>query len=595
MVPVLIELVFIVTMGFLLLGASHDYDKLERSRDALIKLHQVEMIVVNALLALAGEDGNDLERKIDDMTKIQKTVETSWGSIDVTEHPELADVFRQSESAREKLFTIVSEARSKLITQFETGLRPRSPLKKDSTMLLFMEVRPLTKRIIEIEAEMLQKEPGQIEQLTWNISAILLAGALFGFGASIFLVHSFTTAFLNRLSLVERNAILLAAGKDLPPATGGDDEIAELDNVLVEAAQELKDARQKQFAILDNARDVICSLDTRMRFETTDASANKIWHFSPDELLGLSLLTIVTPDSQEITRRVLSQLANEGGETAFENAVICANGEVKSFLWTVSWSQPEKNFFCVAHDITEVKTARELKKQFLELASAELRTPLETAGALLSSLMSDTSKLPGTSERELQKACYSLGRLTELVNELLDLEALESNRNDLNLLPIEALQTCNNAVDSLEALAQNNSIKIVRPQNSELILADERRLVQVLTNLLSNAIKFAPANSTISVKIERHKNFAHLSVNDQGPGIPERERALIFDKFHQTRAQSNVNIKGTGLGLAIVKSIVEAHDGEVGVDSIVSGGSSFFIRIPLAHLAQATSINEVQV
>lgn len=592
MVPVLIELVFVVAMSFLLLGASHDYDKLERSRDALIKLHQFEMIVVDALLALAGEDGEGLEKKISDMTKIQKTIENKWGTIDVTEHPELADTFRESESAREKLFRLVSESRRKLIFQFETGIRRRRPLQNDSAMMLFMEVRPLTKRIIDIEAEMLQKEPGQIEQLTWSITAMLLAGALLGLGASVLLVRSFTTAFLHRLSLVERKAILLAAGKDLPPAAIGDDEIAELDNVLVAAAQEIKDARQKQFAILDNARDIICSLDTRMRFETSGASTSKIWQFTPDELLGRSVLSILTPDTQERTRTALVQLAGKDGETEFENAVICSNGDIKSFLWTVSWSQVEKNYFCVAHDITDVKTARELKKQFLELASEELRTPLETAGTLLSSLLSDTSKLPGTSERELQKATLSLSRLTELVNELLDLEALEANRNDLSLAPVEAAQICNSAIDALEALAQSNRLKIVRPQNSALINADERRLIQVLTNLLSNAIKFSPADSTITVEIERQNSFAHISVNDQGPGIPESERALIFDKFHQTRAQSNVNIKGTGLGLAIVKSIVEAHGGKVGVDQVASGGSSFYIRIPIAEKAAVISSSE---
>ena len=109
-------------------------------------------------------------------------------------------------------------------------------------------------------------------------------------------------------------------------------------------------------------------------------------------------------------------------------------------------------------------------------------------------------------------------------------------------------------------------------------------MVQSVVNLLSNAIKFSPRDSTVTLSLERSTaedmNLVQIRISDQGPGIPESDRALIFEKFSQSKSKSNVTIKGTGLGLAIVKAIAYAHGGDAGVESEIGKGSTFWLSVP---------------
>jgi signal transduction histidine kinase len=130
----------------------------------------------------------------------------------------------------------------------------------------------------------------------------------------------------------------------------------------------------------------------------------------------------------------------------------------------------------------------------------------------------------------------------------------------------------------VEFLARSLGVKIVKPNNDSLIFGDERRLVRVLINLISNAIKFSPRGSTVVVALKNLGAATEVTVADQGPGIPEEDRELIFEKFRQSKSESSV--KGTGLGLAIAKLIVEGHGGVIGVNSVLQKGSTFYIRIP---------------
>jgi signal transduction histidine kinase len=133
-------------------------------------------------------------------------------------------------------------------------------------------------------------------------------------------------------------------------------------------------------------------------------------------------------------------------------------------------------------------------------------------------------------------------------------------------------------------MAARAGVTVVKPKNDFALLGDERRLVQSVVNLLSNAIKFSPRNSTITLSLERttadDAPLVQMRISDQGPGIPEDDRALIFEKFSQSKASSNVSIKSTGLGLAIVKAIAFAHGGDVGIESEIGKGSTFWLSIP---------------
>jgi signal transduction histidine kinase len=186
--------------------------------------------------------------------------------------------------------------------------------------------------------------------------------------------------------------------------------------------------------------------------------------------------------------------------------------------------------------------------------------------------------LSDAAKNVLRKAEASLERLMDLIRDLLDLEKLEAGKVVLDRSAVSALDVCSAACDSVEFLARSLGVKIVKPNNDSLIFGDERRLVRVLINLISNAIKFSPRGSTVVVALKNLGAATEVTVADQGPGIPEEDRELIFEKFRQSKSESSV--KGTGLGLAIAKLIVEGHGGVIGVNSVLQKGSTFYIRIP---------------
>jgi signal transduction histidine kinase len=159
---------------------------------------------------------------------------------------------------------------------------------------------------------------------------------------------------------------------------------------------------------------------------------------------------------------------------------------------------------------------------------------------------------------------------------------LEAGKLVLELDTVCATEVCKEARESLEMLAQKAGvgIDIAEPNTDAPFIGEHKRMVQVIINLLSNAIKFSPAGTTVTLGVDEKPDSVEISVADQGPGIPAEDRAVIFDKFRQSRATSNVDIKGSGIGLAIVRAIAEAHHGQVGVDSRPGGGSIFWVRVP---------------
>lgn len=219
-----------------------------------------------------------------------------------------------------------------------------------------------------------------------------------------------------------------------------------------------------------------------------------------------------------------------------------------------------------------------MKQRFIAIASHDLGTPLSSISATLSTLLAGVENLSDAARNVLKKAEASLERLMDLIRDLLDLEKLEAGKVILDFGAVSSLDVCSAACDSVEFLARSLGVKLVKSNRDTLMRGDERRLVRVLINLISNAIKFSPRDSTVTIEINDLGKYTEISVHDRGPGIPETDRELIFEKFRQSTSQSAV--KGTGLGLAIAKLIVEGHQGLIGVTSVINQGSTFYIRIP---------------
>lgn len=227
--------------------------------------------------------------------------------------------------------------------------------------------------------------------------------------------------------------------------------------------------------------------------------------------------------------------------------------------------------------VADLKRLERTKEEFLAMVSHDLRTPL-TSILLSTQMWADNQFGEKTQEesRTASQTCENAQRLLNLVNTLLDMEKIESG--NLHLLRSEASvgDVLSKSVQSVNSLAESRDLKIVTQSCDEVLLLDIERIVQVLVNLLSNAIKFSPAGSTVSISATIQEDDVMFAVADQGPGISSDDRLRVFDRFYQAPADKG---QGTGLGLAICKKIIEAHGGQIGVESTPGNGSRFWFII----------------
>ncbi len=227
----------------------------------------------------------------------------------------------------------------------------------------------------------------------------------------------------------------------------------------------------------------------------------------------------------------------------------------------------------------------DLKNKFLGIAAHDLRSPLALLVSFLD-LLADpaTAGDPAQRERIFARMEATTTRMLTMVNDLLDLSAIESGQIRIEPEPVDAARLLADAFEHHRQLATRKEIELVRegPATLPPLVADPRRLSQVLDNLLSNAVKFSPKGTTITFGARPEGDHLHIWVTDQGKGIPAADLPKLFKEFGRTSVKPTDGEKSTGLGLAIVKKIVEGHGGKVEVTSVEGKGSTFSARLPLA-------------
>ncbi|HWB33148.1 MAG TPA: ATP-binding protein [Acidobacteriaceae bacterium] len=218
--------------------------------------------------------------------------------------------------------------------------------------------------------------------------------------------------------------------------------------------------------------------------------------------------------------------------------------------------------------LAQRSTLDTVKDEFISTVSHELRTPLTSIRGALGLLTSGMlGEIEPKAQNLLRIASSNTERLIRLINDILDLERMESGRDSLKLRRSSILDLAREAIDTITPMADNAGIRLdlncAAPRDAIYFDADPDRILQVLTNLLSNAIKFSPSGSTVWVQIHSDVNSLLLKVIDQGRGIPPDKLETVFGRFQQVEAADSSKKGGTGLGLAICRSIVQQHGGAI--------------------------------
>ena len=236
---------------------------------------------------------------------------------------------------------------------------------------------------------------------------------------------------------------------------------------------------------------------------------------------------------------------------------------------------------CAAEAEERLKDLNALKDKYLGIAAHDLRNPLSSIRGM-SQMLVEMELDDGTKRSFLESIYRVSNQMLTLVNDLLDVSVIESGKFDLRLTEENLSKLAKERAELVAGSAEKKQIKLTTDlQEVSNSLFDPDRMRQVIDNLLTNAIKFSPAGTTVDLACRQTKQSLEISVADQGPGIPSEDIDKLFGTFQKLSVQPTAGEKSTGLGLSIVKQIVNAHGGEITVDSKVGKGSVFTVRIPV--------------
>jgi signal transduction histidine kinase len=233
----------------------------------------------------------------------------------------------------------------------------------------------------------------------------------------------------------------------------------------------------------------------------------------------------------------------------------------------------------------ELKRLNKMKSEFVSAVSHELRTPLTSIKGYAALLMSGKlGEVAQTVKERLEKINKQSDKLTNFINDLLDISRIESGRVEMKFLPLDLNEVAQVIADLLQPQLKEKAIllKYEIPQSVGLVNADRAQLERVFINLLNNAIKFTPQAGQITLRANKEKNFVQVEVADTGIGISDEDQARIFEEFYRAANPINEEVKGTGLGLSLVKQIIQAHQGKIWVTSQLGKGSTFHFTLPAA-------------
>jgi PAS domain S-box-containing protein len=362
---------------------------------------------------------------------------------------------------------------------------------------------------------------------------------------------------------------------------------------------ELRVSQARFAGILEIADDAVISIDVNQRITLFNQGAEKIFGYTAQEAIGQPLELLLPSRFTAAHHQHVAGFAKSSGKARRmgERGEILGhrkNGEEFPAEASISKLElgNEKVFTVILRDITARKVVDRMKNEFISVVSHELRTPLTSIHGALGMLASGLLNAePETGKRLLEIAVDSTERLVRLINDVLDVERIESGKVAMVKQLCNAAELMTNASDVMQAMAEKFGVNLSVSPLSISLSADPDRVVQTLTNLLSNAIKFSPSGSTVWLGAELRQESADpqqaaptevlFHVRDQGRGIPADKLETIFERFQQVDASDSRNHDGTGLGLAICRSIVQQHGGTIWVESVLGEGSTFYFTLPL--------------
>jgi len=724
-VPLILNLGFLAILTYLLHQAEIEVRTVVRSREIISEADNLYFSIEDSGMAMAGYSITKSQVFAQRYEKTSQDIPETIKKLRelVSDNQEQTDVVDRLDHITGTMKEIFDETK-KSIDDYEL-----ETMAQFNARHMYKKIRNLADKMQE-ELKALTAPERKIQNRTSGgrgrsqkaVKIFLVVGVAVNILLAFMMALFFIQGISRGLNALTDNVIRLARGDKLNPALGGSDEVAVVDQAFHGMAGALAEASRKERAIVENAADVICSIDIDGKFVAVNPACEATWGYLPDELTGRRFIELIAPEDVNLTIKAMRAIKSQKGTMPFENRTKRKDGSLINVLWSAYWSEAERSMFCVAHDITQRKLAEEavkaselrirtvianmmvalviitkdgriesvnptaerifgyraeemvgkhvlmlfadakifaienekdrsqfmenlyqralykigefdclkrtgedlpvdlsltefqtqegtrfmanildvserkeverLKKEFVATVSHELRTPLTSIRGSLGLLNAGAmGSLPEKAKQMVSLAERNTLRLITLINDILDIEKLESGKLDMVFNTVAIDSVVERSLEAVRAFADQNGVKLEAQRSGANVYADGDRLVQVIVNLLSNAVKFSPKGETVTIAVEELPKWIEVKVVDHGRGIPEKYKNLLFQRFQQVETSDARKKGGTGLGLAISKGIIEQHGGSIGVDSQEGKGSVFWFRIPPAqdNAAQKTA------
>jgi len=407
----------------------------------------------------------------------------------------------------------------------------------------------------------------------------------------IILGNTKTEAFLEKFIGFSGGFLVLAIGlfKWLSNLQATSERAETHARCLQEANRSLQKRREFFEALANNLPIFISLKDTEGRFQFVNQSFKDWVCVDSDDIVGKTVYDIY-PENQASGFAALDQEAiNRRDVISREVDLSYPDGQTRTVISTrfpvVSSMDDVMGLGTINFDITKLRRAEKVKHEFLSTVSHELRTPLTSIKGALGLIRSGSAGQISTDVQSMLDIAYTNSdRLLLLINDILDMEKIESGKLDYDMKIIDIVSLVDEAIVANSGYGDELGVTFHKTdmETEALVRGDKDRLIQVLSNLMSNAAKFSPSGEPVELSVSRDEVSVRISVRDQGSGVPDEFRKIIFEKFTQGDSSDTRQKGGTGLGLSIAKMIVKQHGGTIGFDSKPGIGTTFFFTLPLS-------------
>lgn len=351
-------------------------------------------------------------------------------------------------------------------------------------------------------------------------------------------------------------------------------------------ARDITELRQQEekaavlAAIIESTDDAIISKTLTGIITSWNPSAQRMFGYSPQEMIGQSILNLIPDDRKEEEPQIIAKLTQGERVEHFETKRVTKTGKIIDVSLTIS---PIKNkageiigVSKIARDITEKKQEDQRKNDFMAIVSHELKTPLTSIKTYIQLLQARARKNPDDFMiSALGKADVQIKKMTNMIHDFLNLSRLEEGRMPLNKSRFSLSELLEELIFDARMLFPGHGIAL-QLEKDVFIFADRDKIGQVLLNLLGNAAKYSKAESQIKVSCEIGEGKSKISVSDEGMGIMPADQQKLFERFYRVHALHSSNISGFGIGLYLVAEILKLHNSEINVQSEPGVGSTFY-------------------